>query len=330
MKSWYSIKNLSPHTAEISIYDEIGMWGVTAADFARELKALGDATDLTLRINSPGGSVFDALAIYNTLRRHPATVTATVDGIAASAASVIAMAADKLVMPANSFLMIHDPSGLVMGTADDMREMSDVLDSIKTALVNTYHRKTKDSLTVADIAAMLSEETWLTAEEAVGFGLADEIEDAIQIAALCSLDRFKNAPQSLQPKSAPVAPPAAAPVALNATALAERFTTANAAHHLAGFLSRQPEPTPEQIDEELARIQALRDVCAAAHLDDDADAWIASGVQAHHMHLIATAIQSAIDQHIDTTPPGKQPDAPVYDFTKVYAKRRQNTLFSNV
>ena len=137
MRSWYAIRARA-EGAEVSIYDEIGAYGVSAKSFLDELGALPDDGPLTLRLNSPGGSVFDAVAIYNALKRHAGPVTVWIDGIAASAASYIAMAGDEVVMPENAFLMIHDPSGFVMGTADDMRAMAEALDKIKGSLVAGY------------------------------------------------------------------------------------------------------------------------------------------------------------------------------------------------
>ena len=137
MRSWYSICALN-EGAEILIYDEIGAYGVSAKSFLADLGALPADAPLELRLNSPGGSVFDAVAIYNALKRHEGTVTVTIDGIAASAASYIAMAGDTVVMPENAFLMIHDPSGMVMGNAGDMRSMAEALDKIAGSLVRGY------------------------------------------------------------------------------------------------------------------------------------------------------------------------------------------------
>ena len=132
MRTWYSMQAAAnaPTTAEISIFDEIGMWGVTAKQFISDLKALGDVKDITLSLNSPGGSVFDGLAIYNALRSSGANVTVKVMGIAASIASVIAMAGKKIVMPENTFMMVHNPWSFAIGNANDMREMADVLDKL--------------------------------------------------------------------------------------------------------------------------------------------------------------------------------------------------------
>jgi ATP-dependent protease ClpP protease subunit len=117
------------------IYDEIGAFFIPAKAFLDELKALGPIAEPTVRINNPGGSVFDGVAIYNALKRHQARVTVWIDGIAASIASMIAMAGDEIVMPQNAMLVLHDPSGLVAGTASEMRSTAGALDKMATAMV---------------------------------------------------------------------------------------------------------------------------------------------------------------------------------------------------
>src|ERR687892_2325425 len=165
MRSWYAIRARDAG-AEVSIYDEIGAYGVSAKSFLAELGALEGDGPLTLRLNSPGGSVFDAVAIHNALKRHAGPVSVWIDGIAASAASYVAMAGDEVVMPENAFLMIHDPSGFVLGTAEDMRAMAEALDKIKGSLVAGYAAKSgRDE---DEIAALMAKETWLDATEAVG------------------------------------------------------------------------------------------------------------------------------------------------------------------
>lgn len=191
MKSWYTIRARSSGT-EVLIYDEIGAYGVTAKGFLAELGALPDDAAIDLRLNSPGGSVFDAVAIYNALRRHPGEVTVWIDGIAASAASYIAMAGDKIVMPENAFLMIHDPSGLVMGTAEDMRSTAEALDKVKVSLVQGYAAKSGKS--DDEIAALMAAETWLDAKDALDFGFIDRIAEPVKLAASFDVARFRNAP----------------------------------------------------------------------------------------------------------------------------------------
>ena len=191
MKGWYDFR-AQAKGAEIIIYDEIGAFGIPAKAFLDELKALGPVAELTLRINSPGGSVFDGVAIYNALKRHDAAITVWIDGIAASIASVIAMAGDEVVMPENAMLMLHDPAGLVIGTAADMRAMADALDKMKAGMVAAYRDKSgRDN---AEIEALMAAETWLSAQEAVELGLADRIEQPVRMAAHFDLSRFRNPP----------------------------------------------------------------------------------------------------------------------------------------
>jgi len=194
MASWYAIRARGTG-AEVAIYDEIGAYGVSAKGFLAELGALPDGTPVDLRLNSPGGSVFDAVAIHNALKRHEGTVTVWIDGIAASAASYIAMAGDEIVMPENAFLMIHDPAGLVMGTAEDMRAMADALDKVKGSLVSGY--AAKSGRTPKEVSALMAAETWFDAGDAVAQGFADRLIEPVRIAARFDIGRFRNAPPVL-------------------------------------------------------------------------------------------------------------------------------------
>lgn len=195
MKKWYTIqaKAGNAKSAEIHIFDEIGFWGVSAQSFGQDLKALGDVEDLDVFINSPGGSVMDGLAIYNMLRQHPANVTVKVMGVAASAASFIAMAGDKIVMPENSFMMIHNPMSAVFGNAQEMREIADTLDKIAASLIGIYVARTGKS--EADVKALLDAETWMTAAEAKDLGFIDEILPEMKVAA--SFD-VENLPENIK------------------------------------------------------------------------------------------------------------------------------------
>ncbi|MEZ0468495.1 head maturation protease, ClpP-related [Phaeobacter sp. SYSU ZJ3003] len=191
MKSWYTIRARTSGT-EVLIYDEIGAYGVTAKGFLAELGALPEDVAIDLRLNSPGGSVFDAVAIYNALKRHAGDITVWIDGIAASAASYIAMAGDIIVMPENAFLMIHDPSGLVMGTAEDMRSTAEALDKVKGSLIQGY--AAKSGKTDEEIAALMAAETWLDAKDAQDLGFIDRIAEPVKLAASFDVARFRNAP----------------------------------------------------------------------------------------------------------------------------------------
>ena len=194
MTSWYAIRARGTG-AEVAIYDEIGAYGVSAKGFLAELGALPDGAPIDLRLNSPGGSVFDAVAIHNALTRHDGTVTVWIDGIAASAASYVAMAGDEIVMPENAFLMIHDPAGLVMGTATDMRSMAEALDKVTGSLVRGYaaHADRPED----EIAALMAAETWFDAQDALDLGLATRMAEPVRMAAHFDIARFRNAPPEL-------------------------------------------------------------------------------------------------------------------------------------
>lgn len=201
-------------TAEVLIYEDIGesWWGgVSAKRFAEDLKALGNLTEINVRINSAGGDVFEGLAIYNTLLRHNAKVTVDVDGLAASIASVIAMAGDEVRMAENAMLMIHDPWSVAMGGAADFRAMADVLDKCKDSIVMTYQAKSK--LDAAELAALMAAETWLSASEAKEKGFADSITGPMNLSNHLDVARFKNAPQAWSARQRPAdsqrQPPAA-------------------------------------------------------------------------------------------------------------------------
>jgi len=196
-QNWYDIKAEAAGNPQVYIYGVIVdyQWDaddMSPAEFIRAINGLGD---FDLHVNTPGGSVVAGLAIYNAIRRHKGTVTAYVDSIAASMGSVIIMAADKIVMPANALLMIHDPWTVAVGNADDMRKQADVMDKFKAGLVAAYHDKT--GMAVADIEKMMTDESWITAAEAVEFGFADQVESPIQAAASFDLTRYRNASDAL-------------------------------------------------------------------------------------------------------------------------------------
>lgn len=202
VRSWY--KMVPPANmgvaAEIYIYGEIG-WEVTADQFVNDLREIADPTmPLTVYINSPGGGVWDGLAIYNTLKRRPGTVTVHIDGIALSMGSAIAMAGDTIIMPSNALMMIHDPSWMAIGTSEDMRKRADVLDQIRDSLVGIYVEKT--GKTEDEIKTMMADETWMTGQQAVDNGFADDVtaavEDLAASAAGFDLSVCRNIPESLK------------------------------------------------------------------------------------------------------------------------------------
>jgi ATP-dependent Clp protease, proteolytic subunit ClpP len=199
-QSWYSIKAKAKDTAEISIYDEIGFWGVSAASFAQDLKSCGNnLKQINLHIHSPGGDVFDGIAIYNLLKNHPANVTVYIDGLAASMASVIAMAGNEVIMPENAMMMIHKPWGIQGGDAEDMRKYADLLDKVENTLIPAYANKT--GKTPEELAEMLSAETWLNGKECVEQGFADKLaEPLVAMASIKSrkLEDFEKMPNEIK------------------------------------------------------------------------------------------------------------------------------------
>jgi len=191
---WYTVKNAANgEPAEVFIYDQIGsdFWsdGVSPAGLIDEIKAmkLKDGDTLSVRINSPGGSMFDGNTIYNYLTSIKQKIEVTVDGMAASAASVIAMAGDVIRMPENSFLMIHNPWMMVAGDAKVMRKTADDLDVMRDGAIKTYLSKARN-MKRRDLVKMLDEETWIGADRAVELGFADEVLEPVRVAALA---RFK-------------------------------------------------------------------------------------------------------------------------------------------
>nr|WP_198509572.1 ClpP-like prohead protease/major capsid protein fusion protein [Yersinia kristensenii] len=198
-KSWFRMKASGEKSADIYIYEEIGYWGVTARQFASSLKALGDIDHINLRIHSPGGDVFEGIAIYNLLNSHPASKTVYIDGLAASMASVIAMVGNPVIMPENAMMMIHKPWGITGGDANDMRDYADLLDKVEGVLIPSYAQKT--GKTPEELAVMLGEETWLTAQECVEHGFADQLLPSMQAMARINskrIEEFDSMPASLK------------------------------------------------------------------------------------------------------------------------------------
>lgn len=199
MNEWYSIEaKQDGNSAKINIYEQIGksFWsdeGIGAKQFVKDLDAL-DVEEIQLHINSPGGNVFEGNTIYNALRAHKAKVVVTVDGVAASIASVIAMAGDRVQMPENAMMMIHDPRGMVVGNSAAMRKQADALDKIKQSIVVAYMTRATEEQ--SKIEEMMSRETWLTAQEAMDIGLADEVLTGVgaQNCAFDMLSQFRNVP----------------------------------------------------------------------------------------------------------------------------------------
>ena len=191
-KSWYAVTPIeSKHgkSTDIHIYDEIGVHGVTAKSFLEDLKDL-KGRDITVHINSTGGDVFQGQAIYTALKNYTGKVTVKIEGLAASMATVIALAADKIEMTANSLFMIHSPMSNVFGNKSQMRKQINALEKVESTMLNVYSKKT--NLSEEKIALMLDTETWLSADEALEFGFVDEIIGRVSVVAKYDMSGFKN------------------------------------------------------------------------------------------------------------------------------------------
>jgi len=181
---------------ELYIYDDIGpdwLGLISGKSVVTALKDIDPESDLTVRINSPGGSVDEAKAIYNALSRRPGPVTVEVDGIAASAASYIAMAGKTIRMAENALMMIHAPWTYAIGNAEELRRTADIVEMYESGIIDVYAARTTASR--EDIVQWVSEETWFDAEQAVGHGFADEIGQSLRVAASMSSRRFVNMPK---------------------------------------------------------------------------------------------------------------------------------------
>ena len=208
-----TVKNLTKTSGDLYIYGEIidntdWKWDeadVMPSDVLAALNQVEGLEELNIYINSPGGSVFAGQAIYNILKRNKAKKIVHVDGVAASMASVIAMAGDVINIPSNAFLMVHNPWAVAMGNANDFRKMAEDLDVISVSLLAVYMENTKEGVTEETIKGLLDAETWLNGEEAAKYFNVEVIE-AKNIAACDSayLQKYSKTPDKLKEKPVPV------------------------------------------------------------------------------------------------------------------------------
>lgn len=191
-RRWYQIRNAAKDDtgpAELLIYDEIDSWfGVAPEQLVKDLATVDADREIVVRINSPGGYVYDGITILNALRAHKGRVTVIVDGLAASAASFIAMAGDEIVMNRNAEMMVHNGRGFVSGGFEDMRKMADNLERANRNIASIYSERAGG--TIEDWLAVMDDETWFTAAEAVEAGLADRVQEPPQRDAGAPAARF--------------------------------------------------------------------------------------------------------------------------------------------
>lgn len=198
---WFEFRNSKDESIDLYIYDVVGdSWvGTDASALVKEISGYKKKR-INVRINSPGGSVFDGYAIYNALKNHDGGVTTHIDGLAASIASIIALAGEEIIIAENAMMMIHNPTTFSYGEAEDLRKDADILDQIKETLVNTYVAKTGKPR--EEVASAMENETWFTAKEAMAWGLVTKTGAAQKQAACLNaktaeLLGIKNAPSAM-------------------------------------------------------------------------------------------------------------------------------------
>lgn len=195
-KDWYSIKAQSGGEAEILIYDVIGWPFISAEAFVRDLSQI-TAENITVRINSPGGDVFDGTAIYNALRAHKAKIVTRIEGLAASMASIVALAGDEVQIAKNAFFMIHNPWVVAAGDHEDMSKTSEILSKLTDSMARIY--ADTSNLGIKAVREAMKNETWYTGKEAHDAGFADTVLDSSgePIKAKFDLSLFAKAPEEI-------------------------------------------------------------------------------------------------------------------------------------
>lgn len=197
MYSRFEVENSADSELKLYIYGYIGGWENSAERILRKIEQ-SDAKTIHVHINSGGGSAFDGVAICNLLKNHKAEIIIHIDGWAASAASIIAMSGDKIIMPSNTMMMIHEASMFIYGNADYLEKTAKDLRKVDKAVSASYQSRFIGS--EEELSKLLKEETWLTADEAVALGLADEVTDEIEIEKIEEEEEPENIKDSLVAK----------------------------------------------------------------------------------------------------------------------------------
>lgn len=297
-KTWYAVHasgEAAERVIEVFVYGEIGAWGITANQFVQDLRAMDDGVSpVVAAFNSIGGDLFDGLAMHNALSRLGERCIGRIDALAASAASVAVCGAHRVVIAANAMLMIHNPYTYTGGSAEDFRRVADVLDQTLEAIIAAYKAKAPD-IDDAELRRMVDAETWLTANEAVALGLADEVGDGVKVKACLGqgavLQRFQNAPADLlaqldeppeaDPDLDPVDPPLVPPVvdsAKLALMVTQRCTAAGISNLVEPLLKSTQLESEEIVLAGLARAKAVNDLCVAARLPEFSAEYVAAGL----------------------------------------------------
>ncbi|KVD09384.1 peptidase S14 [Burkholderia ubonensis] len=353
-KRWWDIRAQANaaggNVVEIRIYGDIGFWGNDAELFASKLDELAaTATSIVVAINSMGGDVFHAFTIYNALRRHAGKVTGRVDGVAASAASLILMACDTIEMPSNAMLMIHNPHTVAAGEAGDLRKLADLLDSTSDNMLAAYVERSGQ--TEEEVRAIMDAETWLTAAQAKEQGFCDAIADPIRIAAYAGAARlaarFSAVPAEIRavleddgevqpsdPQPNPPTDPAPQPQPTqvpDVTALASHvYATCRDArieHCAEGIVLATGLRDRATVDAAIRSAQDIAGICLAASLTELTAGFVADGLTPDQVRARlferVTASQQPVNGRPDpkSTPTPQASGRPVRS-SDIYAARR--------
>lgn len=250
------IRNETETAAELCFFGDInseslGEWqkyypeDKAPKDVQDFLDQLDGVSKINVHINSGGGSVFGGIAIYNILKRYNAEITVYVEGLAASIASVIAMAGDKIIIPANAQMMIHKPSSITWGNADDMRKEADILDGCQKVILNTYMQHAKEGVTPEQINALIDAETWKNGEEwKEYFDIEVSEKSNAEASASDYFEKYRNLPEKLKEKNETQA----ADIDSIADALAKRIEKTIKENYI---------PGPEAVDDKEKRIAEI-------------------------------------------------------------------------
>jgi ATP-dependent Clp protease protease subunit len=321
----FNVVMLAKGKARVEIYDLLGpsMHGmIDARTVSEALKKAGDLSEIELRINSKGGDVFEGLAITNILKQHKAQVHVVVDGVAASAASLIAMGGDTVRIPKNALMMIHAPrKSTVFGTEDDHRKSAETLRAVTAVVNETYAARSKQ--TPDTVAAWMNGETWFSGQQAVEAGLADQTDSELSLAGVEPQQHvalmYENAPSEFESlyalsmrstKEPPMAEPIVTP------------TVETPAAPVAPVVPAAPQLTAADVQsaadkavaDERSRISAVSSVCQKAGKPDMANEFIANGtsladVQTRMFEVLCAARPPVGDAGGTDAPPAKDPDA---------------------
>lgn len=294
-KPWYSIKAAAAgsDTAEVSILDVISpYYGVNAQTFLAEFRALKEP-NVKVFINSPGGDVVQSLAIFNGMRASGKNVTAYVLGIAASAASYIAMAAQKVVMPRNTMMLPHKPSNWNGGTADDHREIADMLDTVENLLIPAYMARFKG--TEEELKALLAEDKLLSAEQCLEHGFCDELADDVSATAEFDLEMLPEAARVVFEAARKPEPKPTAPPAFGAEDVQRLAVEAGMQDYAAIFATDATVTSPDAARAVIAQARETISLCRIAGLENKAPEFIRARTPLAGARLALAAAQAEAD-----------------------------------